>query len=79
VRIKDDADLHLLILPEGDHIAGLLAVFAEPGESVGFVNIVGNFDPAQIARLGRQLDLPPLALMGAEAEKRQDKKSAEKE
>ncbi len=65
VRIKDEQDIHLLILPSGDQISGLLAVFVEPGETVGFVNIVGNFDPAQIARLGKQLDLPPLSQLGA--------------
>ena len=64
VRIKDEQDIHLLILSSGDQISGLLAVFVEPGETVGFVNIVGNFDPAQIARLGKQLDLPPLSQLG---------------
>ena len=72
VRIKDEQDLHLLILPAGDKIAGLLAVFAEPGETVGFVNIVGDFDPAQIARLGKQFDLPSLSQMGSSKKKKKE-------
>jgi hypothetical protein len=76
VRIKDEQDLHLLILPSEDRIAGLLAVFADPGETIGFVNIVGNFDPEKIARLGQQLDLPPLSQLGKGI---QDKKIVEGE
>ena len=65
VRVRDDEEqVHILVRTSGDAVAGLTALFAEPGKSVGFINIVGNFDPARLGRLARQLDLGPLSALG---------------
>ena len=60
VRIRDDEEIHILVRSDDELILGLLAAWASPGGDVGLVNIVGDFDPAQIARLARQLDIGPL-------------------
>jgi len=57
VRIRQEEEIHILILSDDDLILGLLATWADPAGSVGMVNIVGNFDPALLARLARQLDI----------------------
>lgn len=59
VSIRDEENLHILLRTEGDSILGVLAAFSDD-ESFGLVNIVGNFDPEQIGRLARQLDIEPL-------------------
>lgn len=60
VSIRDDENLHILLRSDGEKILGVLAAFSDD-ESFGLVNIVGDFDPEQIGRLARQLDLEPLA------------------
>jgi len=59
VSIRDKQNLHILLRTDGDSIQGLLAAFSDD-ESFGMVNIVGNFDPEQIGRLARQLDIGAL-------------------
>ena len=59
VSIRDDENLHILLKTEGDKIQGVLAAFSD-AKSFGLVNIVGDFDPEQIGRLARQLDIVPL-------------------
>ena len=60
VRIHQEEEIHILIRSDDDLILGLLATWADPAGSVGMVNIVGNFDPALLARLARQLDIDAL-------------------
>ena len=60
VRIRQDEEIHILIRSDDELILGLLAAWADSEGNVGLVNIVGDFDPAQIARLARQLDIGPL-------------------
>ena len=60
VSIRDDENLHILLRSDGEKILGVLAAFSDD-ESFGLVNIVGDFDPEQIGRLARQLDIEPLA------------------
>ena len=60
VSIRDDENLHILLRSDGEMILGVLAAFSDD-ESFGLVNIVGDFDPEQIGRLARQLDIEPLA------------------
>jgi hypothetical protein len=43
-----------------EQIVGLAVLHFEAGEEAALVNIVGRFDPAQLGRLGRDLDLAPL-------------------
>lgn len=65
VRVRDEEEqVHILVRTSGNAIAGLTALFSQAGESVGFINIVGSFDPARLGRLARQLDLKPLAALG---------------
>ncbi|MEM1245960.1 MAG: DUF4252 domain-containing protein [Acidobacteriota bacterium] len=59
VSIRDEENLHILLRTQGESILGVLAAFSDD-ESFGLVNIVGNFDPEQIGRLARQLDIEPL-------------------
>lgn len=63
VSIRQEENLHILVRSDGDAIQGVLAAFADD-ESFGLVNIVGSFDPAQIGRLARQLDIGPLEGFG---------------
>lgn len=60
VRIRQEEEIHILIRSDEELILGLLATWADDSGNVGMVNIVGDFDPAQIARLARQLDIGPL-------------------
>ncbi len=59
VSIRQEENLHILLRTDGDAIQGVLAAFSND-DSFGLVNIVGNFDPVQIGRLARQLDIGPL-------------------
>ncbi len=60
VSIRDAENLHILLRTDNDKILGLLAAFSDE-DSFGLVNIVGDFDPEQIGRLARQLDIEPLS------------------
>lgn len=60
VRIRQDDEIHVLIRSDDELILGLLATWSGGDGSLGMLNIVGDFDPAQIARLARQLNIGAL-------------------
>jgi hypothetical protein len=65
VRIRESGETVYLYLKEaGDAIAGVLVLAAEPGDSVTLVNIVGDFDPVELGRLGASLHIDPLEMLG---------------
>lgn len=60
VRVRDDQDqVCILVRPAEKAIAGLVALFVDEDQT-GVVNIVGDFDPVQLGRLGRRLHIDPL-------------------
>ncbi len=64
VRIREEGEaIQILVRHDGERIAGLAAMFVEAGDSAGFINIVGEVDPGQVARLGRQLNIRALEVM----------------
>ena len=62
VYIRDeDENLYIYVKPDGDSIAGLTVMMADPGErETMFVNIVGSIRPEEIGKIGRGLDIEPL-------------------
>ncbi len=58
----------ICIKTEGDAIVGLFVMSVERDEAA-FVNIVGNIDPDEIGKLGRDLDISPLDSMDLPAKK----------
>ena len=64
VRIRDEQEvIQILIRHDGESIAGLAAMFVDGGDSAGFINIVGEVDPSQVARIGRQLNIRALSVI----------------
>lgn len=62
VRVRDgDERVHMFVKTAGSTIAGMVVMVIDPQsrESV-FLNIVGDIDPEQIGRIGRQFDIGPL-------------------
>ena len=49
-----------MIRTDGELIFGLFGAWAGASGELGLINIVGNFDPQQIARLARQLNIASL-------------------
>ncbi len=61
VRVRDeDEQVELLMKADGNAIAGLMIVVASDEDEMIFVNIVGDIEPSQIARLGRKFDIDEL-------------------
>lgn len=61
VRVRDeDEQVDLLLRSDGKTIAGLVVVVASDDDETVFVNIVGEIDPSQLARLGRKFDIDEL-------------------
>jgi hypothetical protein len=61
VRVRDeDERVELLMRSDGKVIAGLMIVVSNEKDETVFVNIVGDIDPSQIARLGRKFDIDEL-------------------
>ena len=61
VRVRDEGEqVELLMRSNGQSIAGLMIVVASKEDEIVFVNIVGDIDPSQIARLGRKFDIDEL-------------------
>ncbi|MDX1739798.1 MAG: DUF4252 domain-containing protein [Rhodothermales bacterium] len=61
VRVRDDGEqVDLLMRSNGQAIAGLMIVVADDDDEMVFVNIVGDIEPSQIARLGRKFDIDEL-------------------
>jgi len=59
-------------------LQGITVMAVEEGESVTFVNIVGEIDPEQIGRLGRKFDIHELDELGDEWHNRHDRKEKNK-
>jgi len=62
VYIRDEEEnLYIYAKPDGDSIAGLTVMMADPNErETMFVNIVGSIRPEEIGKIGRGLDIEPL-------------------
>lgn len=65
VRVREQSEqAHVYLKLNGEQITGLLVMAIDDSgkgdDEVVFVNIVGNIDPEQIGRLGRQLNISPL-------------------
>lgn len=61
VRVRDKGEETYIYLKETDgQIVGLAILSVEPGEEAALINVVGKLDPAQIGRLGRNLNIPQL-------------------
>lgn len=61
VRVRDEEEhVDLLLRSRGSSIAGLMIVVANEEDEAVFVNIVGDIDPSQVARLGRKFDIDEL-------------------
>ena len=62
VSIRDEGEtLYIYAKPDGDSIAGLTVMMADPSErETMFVNIVGSIRPEEIGKIGRGLDIEPL-------------------
>jgi hypothetical protein len=64
VRVRDDEEVIQILIRHDNHkIAGLAAMFVDGNDSAGFINIVGDVDPGQVARIGRQLNIRALEVM----------------
>jgi hypothetical protein len=55
-----DGDTYIYIKQDGGQIVGLTILALDPKAEAALINIVGRLDPAQIGRLGRDLDIPQL-------------------
>jgi len=61
VRVRDEDDqVDLMMKSDGKAIAGLMIIVADHKDEIVFVNIVGDIDTSQIARLGRQFHIREL-------------------
>jgi uncharacterized protein DUF4252 len=61
VRVRDKGEETYIYLKEADgQIVGLTILALDPDEDAALINIVGKLDPAEIGRLGRDLDIQPL-------------------
>lgn len=61
VRVRDKGDQSYIYLKEEDgQIVGLTILAIEADDEAALINIVGKLDPAEIGRLGRDLDIPQL-------------------
>lgn len=62
VYIRDEEEnLYIYVKPDGESIAGLTVMMADPGErETMFVNIVGSIRPEEIGKIGRGLNIGPL-------------------
>ena len=61
VRVRDKGEETYIYLKEADgQIVGLTVLALDPADAAALINIVGKLDPAEIGRLGRDLDIPQL-------------------
>ncbi len=64
---KETTQSYLLLRTEGTRIIGLVALFLDSEQQLGFINIAGEVDPAEIGKLAQKLNIN--GLEGAEAVK----------
>lgn len=58
VRLQDEGQQAALLLKfADDDIVGLVGAFVSSDGNFGYINIAGEIDPAQLGRIGRQLDI----------------------
>ena len=61
VRARDEGEeFYLYLRQEESGIVGLAVLVVEEGGDAAVINIVGDIDMTQIARLGRKLNIPHL-------------------
>jgi len=61
VRAREKGEETYIYLKEADgQVVGLTILSIEPGEEAALINIVGKLDPAQLGRIGRNLNIPQL-------------------
>ena len=61
MRVREEGEETYIYLKEQDgQILGLTVLTFQPGEEAAVINIAGRIDPAQLGRLGQNLDLPQL-------------------
>lgn len=65
-RVREGGERIYLYLKEdaAGAISGVFVMAAEPGESVTLVNIVGDFDPVELGKLGAEFEIDPLQMLG---------------
>lgn len=72
VRIRErDNQSHLFLEMKGERIVGLTVLFVDEENQLGFVNLAGEIDPAQIGRIGRRYDIDLLEEAQGELERSQ--------
>ena len=60
VRLReDDEEVYLYLLQRDGRVGGMVALFTESDEA-GMIHIDGEFDPAQLGRIGAALDIEGL-------------------
>ncbi|HVS15584.1 MAG TPA: DUF4252 domain-containing protein [Thermoanaerobaculia bacterium] len=68
VRIREEGErIYLYLREQGGAIAGVWVMAADLSDSVTLVNIVGDFDPVELGRLGASLHIDPLEMLGEAA------------
>jgi hypothetical protein len=68
VRIREQGErIYLYLREQGGAIAGVWVLAADLSDSVTLVNIVGDFDPVELGRLGASLHIDPLEMLGEAA------------
>jgi hypothetical protein len=61
VRVREEgAETFIYMKEQGGKIVGLTVLTFQPGDEAAVINIAGRIDPAQLGRLGQNLDLPQL-------------------
>ena len=61
VRAREKGEETYIYLKEADgQIVGLTILSVEPGAEAALINIVGKLDPAELGRIGRNLNIPQL-------------------
>jgi hypothetical protein len=61
VRVREKGEETYIYLKERDgKMVGLAILSVSPGEEAALINVVGTLDPAQLGRIGRNLDIPQL-------------------
>lgn len=72
VRIREqDNQGHLFLQMRGERIVGLTVLFVDEESQLGFVNLAGEIDPAQVGRIGRRYDIDLLEEAQGEIERSQ--------
>jgi hypothetical protein len=68
IRIREDTErVYLYLREHGDSIAGVWVMAADLTDSLTLVNIIGDFDPVELGRLGASLHIDPLEMLGEAA------------